>query len=484
VAVWTIGGLEQPLVAALLAAALLLARPLAEGTRRDGWLAGIPLALLCWTRPDAPLLVASLAAAIVLARGKDGLRPALTLSLPPAAAVLAQTAFRLLYYGDWLPNPARVKVGLTAARALGGLHYVGDGATFLAGLLALAALAIPAALLDRAVRPRILLLAVPLFAWTAYVALVGGDIFPARRQLIPVVVLAAVLAGEAVCAVLSRSRIAAGVALAAAVASLLWWAPRDPTFAAARFERWEWDGQKVGSMLARAFGPQQPLVAIDAAGTLPYFSDLPSVDMLGLNDRYLALHPPPGFGQGYIGHELGDGRYVLSREPDLVIPCIATGSLRGCFRSGTELIGLPAFRQGWVPVIFETPAPPLRSTIWARREGGRIGIVHSPGTIEVPGYLLAATIPATLDEQGRLGTSVRAEPGRLDGIEVPAGSRVLTAEATGPLTATVSGPGGFSASGPLPLTFHAPGTPLRIEIRAAGAGPAHVRALHIAEPSA
>src|SRR5262249_42531018 len=144
------------------------------------------------------------------------------------------------------------------------------------------------------------------------------------------------------------------LATPAAVAALLYLGPRDPTYLASRTERWEWDGQKVGAMLATAFSAQQPLLAVDAAGTLPYFSDLPVVDMLGLNDRWLPLHPPRNFGTGYMGHELGNGAYVLSRQPDLVIPCVATGGLHGCFRSGNELLALPAFRSGWVPLRFET----------------------------------------------------------------------------------------------------------------------------------
>ena len=39
--------------------------------------------------------------------------------------------------------------------------------------------------------------------------------------------------------------------------------------------------------------------------------------MLGLNDYHIPRNPPRNFGEGSIGHELGDGDYVLRREPDL-----------------------------------------------------------------------------------------------------------------------------------------------------------------------
>src|SRR5581483_8262248 len=89
---------------------------------------------------------------------------------------------------------------------------------------------------------------------------------------------------------------------------------RDPEVQRGHDERWEWDGKVLGDLLRRAFSPSQPLMAVDTAGCLPYFSGLPSLDMLGLNDAYIAHHTPAGFGHGAIGHELGDGRYVLSRR--------------------------------------------------------------------------------------------------------------------------------------------------------------------------
>ena len=60
------------------------------------------------------------------------------------------------------------------------------------------------------------------------------------------------------------------------------------------------------------------LVALNTAGLIPYRTNLPIVDMLGLNDRYIARH-----GQRdetlLPGHQLGDGEYVLRREPDYIL---------------------------------------------------------------------------------------------------------------------------------------------------------------------
>jgi hypothetical protein len=84
-------------------------------------------------------------------------------------------------------------------------------------------------------------------------------------------------------------------------------------------ERFEFNGQVIGLMLKKGFGRFQPVVAVSASGCIPYWSELPSIDMLGLNDHYLPRHPPENFGQGWIGHELRDDNYIFSRQPDLVI---------------------------------------------------------------------------------------------------------------------------------------------------------------------
>ena len=181
VAVWAIGGLEQALVAALLAWGVALALPLAEGPIPPRRLLGAAacLALLCLTRPDGPLFIACLAIAVVLARRfeRAAFADALRLAALPALAVVLQLAFRLIYYGDWVANTARVKVAFSWPRLLGGLAYVGDGLLWLGGLTFLALLGLGPALAGSG-RRRLLLLVLPLLAWLAYVAAVGGDIFP------------------------------------------------------------------------------------------------------------------------------------------------------------------------------------------------------------------------------------------------------------------------------------------------------------------
>ncbi len=65
--------------------------------------------------------------------------------------------------------------------------------------------------------------------------------------------------------------------------------------------------------------PPGSLIAVDAAGQVPYFSDLPAVDMFGINDFHIGRLPVPTLGTGTPGHEKFDLGYVLYRQPKYVV---------------------------------------------------------------------------------------------------------------------------------------------------------------------
>jgi hypothetical protein len=438
VAAWTVGGLEQPLVAALLAWPLALLIPVDRVGRGRALAAGALLGLLCLTRPDAALL----AGAVVLALGWLGQRrAALVAAIGPAVAVGGQLAFRLAYYGDWLPNSARAKVAFTTTRIASGADYLAGGAVALAPLLAAALICMVAATRDRALRRPALLAGLPLVWWLLYLAVIGGDQFAAWRQLVPVALLAALLAG----ALVARLRPIWLVAAAAGLAGLIALQLRDPELARARHQQFVADGAAVGrtlrALVDRELAPPpsdpripdpRPTIAVTAAGSLPYYSGLPAIDMLGINDRYLATHPPAWIGHGKLGHELGSGRYVLDRAPDIVILCGPRGGELGCFHGGRELAGLPAFRDRYRRVYLD--AGRVRSLLWIRLDSSSLGRRRRGNDLWLPGWLLASE-PA-------LATDSLA-------VTLPAGgsARLRDAVAAGRWTARVD------ADGPVDVTW-------------------------------
>ena len=200
-------------------------------------------------------------------------------------------------------------------------------------------------------------------------------------------------------------------------------------------ERWEWACQGVAVTLQRAFSNSQPLLAVDPAGCAPYFSELPSLDMLGLNDRYLATHKPPGFGSGEIGHELGSGPYVLRRHPDLILMCSPYGSRYGCFRSGTELVAMPAFHARYRLIRFRGAYPNrVYSLVWVRTASAKIGVRTKDGVITIPGYLSATDTTFAVAQMNSHRALVASIPAHsvvlLPTVEVPPGRWRLGVSAT------------------------------------------------------
>ena len=128
IALWAVAGLEGCLVGALLAWAIVLLRPLVVGSSngcKSIVLPGIPLALLCLTRPDGPLLVVAICAFLLArARSREAALRSIAAGVLPGLVTLGQVAFRMAYYGDWLPNTARAKVAFTAARLDDGIGCV------------------------------------------------------------------------------------------------------------------------------------------------------------------------------------------------------------------------------------------------------------------------------------------------------------------------------------------------------------------------
>lgn len=61
------------------------------------------------------------------------------------------------------------------------------------------------------------------------------------------------------------------------------------------------------------------LIAVDAAGQVPYFSGLPAIDMFGINDLHIGRLPVATLGQGTPGHEKFDLVYVITRQPEYIV---------------------------------------------------------------------------------------------------------------------------------------------------------------------
>ncbi|MBM4363355.1 MAG: hypothetical protein FJ104_11785, partial [Deltaproteobacteria bacterium] len=395
VAAWATGGLEQALLAALVSWGFALLLPVLAMDRpgfRALWPSGLLLGLAGLTRPDGILFAAIGAAGIVLARGFRwaSFGVALRLGALPIALYAAQLLGRYAYYGSWVPNTFHAKAHANLPRLLAGIRYVLERPSP-QPLYAALPLILGAAVMVPASRRRVIVLILPALAYAAYVATIGGDIMPERRHLVACTFLLALATIEPLRALAASPR--RGAAVAAQVLSLALVAAfgaqqlRDPDRFAATRMTWAWTGKPVGRFIRDAFGQQSPLLAVDAAGSTPYYAGVPALDMLGLNDAWLARHPPANIGHGSLAHELGDARYVLRRAPDLVMFHMPPGSQKPEWRAGHDLVRLPEWKRLYQLVRFDTGGKkPVTLVVWVRRESGRIGIVREAGRVDLPGF--------------------------------------------------------------------------------------------------
>jgi len=417
VAVWSLGGLEQPLLAALLAwAAYFGIRwvSAANGKARDADVMGVLLGLAALSRADAALFTALFYAGAVLA---DGVRTRTLIArarlLPiPILCFVGQEIFRRTYYGEWLPNTAYVKVAFTLHRLRTGLKYdlMGVRSEFVFFALALVGCC---ALWIAGKKRQVIFLATVSSGWLFYIFIIGGDIFPSYRHFVPAMALMGFLVAG--CGLLtlgapfrfSRARVAIFLVLTLLVLTSDLAAPADIKVQ---------QGRSVGLFLRQAFGARLPLFASNAAGVMPFFAKMEAIDPLGLNDYHIARHPAADRGKGWVGHELGDGKYVLDLKPDLVMPANFDGIMD--FPSDHQIMADPRFATYYQRIRIDAGPPfPVRAAMFIRRIDGRLGIQSSGDQVTVPAYL------ATIND----ANSVRLIDGRAQLVIAPHGSAQFAA---------------------------------------------------------
>jgi hypothetical protein len=384
VAVWSTSGLETRLFELLLvAAALRLVREVEAvmgGAASRPW-AAVLLALAALTRPDGMLLSVSalaMAGAWLLAHGRFQPRQFAMLVAPFVILVGAHLAFRLAYYGEWLPNTYHVKIGGRLWWDLGFLYvsaFVLEYACYLwipllvSGVTALVRQ-------GRSFFP--LLIAGMLIPHMVYVVAIGGDHFEYRPlDLIFPFAFLLIYHGARAWA-RTPLRTAGGAVLLAAMAIGLWELPfqahrqmpdfhaagfpggwmhrveareflspdRDPIyslpglrriaemhrrlvsgitthFAGIRQEEHRWflasvkpSGLALRQLMDDGRLPRDTYLALPCVGVISYVTGLRVLDMSGLNDSHVARSP--FFQKWTLAHDKkATEEYVLSRGADL-----------------------------------------------------------------------------------------------------------------------------------------------------------------------
>jgi len=280
----------------------------------------IVLILTVLTRPEGVLV-----AAIVLAYLVWHSRAfAAGIACVGRIAVVILPVFVLIrfYYGHWVPNTWYVKSNAGFANASQGFAYLANfaGAYVFALLAFFFAIASEARSMGRAVLPFLATIAVVLLDGT----LRGGDNMVGFRAFVPalpILFLVLVWALERV----DVRLVAVGATVLAAIGVATFASGRVmgsswnvPVLAHAQSWRRDFEPRRdIGRTLDREL-PPGAVVATNVGGIIPFYAKRPTIDMLGLNNEYIAHHGNRDHRLAY-GHQVGDGEFVLSQRPAVVV---------------------------------------------------------------------------------------------------------------------------------------------------------------------
>lgn len=285
--------------------------------------------------------------------------------------------FRVLYYGQLLPNTFHAKTGISLNYFGHGLRYtlefLGDYGFWGLGPLALALLT-----LRRRTRAGATYLALLVFIYGTYVTLVGGDTLAENRLFLPVLALLCVGSVEAVRLVLLRvlgrrwAPVAGGALLLAAAAHTSTSADAEIRHARDAARDHNHKLHDLADHVLDVGGVD--LVASTAIGIPRYRSPAAVLDLVGLTDSTIARHPQrlPGIRDDHILRNY-QVNYALDRAPDLIY--FITG-LRPATPAERALFLSRRFRRDYYLTFLRGQRP-----VFARRQdrGDGVEALHADG---------------------------------------------------------------------------------------------------------
>ena len=328
------GGMETGLQAGLFVATIhLLVRSMDGGSWPAGTLIALSalLGLALVTRLDSALLAIVILPVALACSVRATPQPArrlarvLCLTVPLAVLAGAWAAWALQYYGDVLPNTYYVKAASPTSIGRGAAYVY----LFLRSywLLPLAALLLYFARdLAAAANRALLLPAAMVVLWLSYTIRVGGD-FMEFRFLVPILPLCFVLFAWVIFTEVRWAPLRVALVAVALVGSIqhaytFRARPMDVESITELADHLSDAGDgwaRIGKVLGDAFEHDPAVtIAVTAAGAIPFYSRLGAVDMLGLNDRWvaregLALDARPGH------QRMATFAYLLDRRVNLVL---------------------------------------------------------------------------------------------------------------------------------------------------------------------
>lgn len=205
--------------------------------------------------------------------------------------------WKYFYYGSLVPNSFHVKATtFSMAVVTSGLRYV---LTFFLTYFLIPVMLMLAWYLRRLTKTtNLLMIFCPALVWMIYIVRVGGD-FMEYRFFVPILPFLMILFTWAIVQkwehVWLRLFMIATIVLGSVGHAVLFtdsWGIQSVKSLRDDVAEGKPNWTKVGVVLGELFAYTESdlIIATNAAGAIPYYSELNTVDMLGINDRYIAMH--------------------------------------------------------------------------------------------------------------------------------------------------------------------------------------------------
>ncbi len=353
-AAWSCQGLETPLYALEVTVLALTVSRLRRWAGRAAFILVVVATVL--TRPEGIFVAGGLCVALRIFGRRNGPRRAglATCLIVLALVVGAHQVFRLTYFGQWTGNSTVHKWHPLAAWTLAerGVDRAEQLTSFyfskpwpaLWGVLLLP-------LLVRRVRRRIAPTVLLLMALSAFHVLVGGDLGPYFRFLVPTTALVAALLprlGELLPKRVWRGRlrlagpVLTGVLAVSGAVSVLRWVSLPGNFYACPSVIRPTAHDEVADWLKQHARPGDR-VLLSEMGLIPYATDLPCFDYLGLCDR---LMYGPGVTFNADRYDKYRPRFVVMN-----VNVLPDGMKTLRLPAQAEIYAQPGFVQEFVPAV-------------------------------------------------------------------------------------------------------------------------------------
>ncbi len=283
---------------------------------------------------------------------KDKLKGCLLSTVGYIALLLPFLVFKIVYYGDILPNSFYAKTGFSSQHMQSGLEYFW---LFLKHYGLWGALYLLPVLFYKSLDQKQELFLLFIYLYTLYVIVIGGDVLMVHRFFLPVLpflyLFFVLAAGKVFSGIKKRSlgiMVSVLLILCVSAATLLVpkkWIKGVRGREESLVEKMRFWGETLSGFYGSNF-----VVAASTIGALSYYVDAKVIDMLGLTDRYISRHPEtiPGMVSSWKERKFNT-RYLLSLDPDFIL---FSTERKPSAPAERALFLNSKFRENYYPVFF------------------------------------------------------------------------------------------------------------------------------------